>query len=103
AAHIEVPAALGGDDAHVLALGLGTFAGATGNRHLDLVRRAQSAIAFLHLDGHGDAVLYAVAAPGTANAGFDGAQGLGIGVSRLEAGVDELLPDQWQLVDTGTE
>src|SRR5690606_10828578 len=103
AAHIQVPAALGGNDADVFALGLCAFTGTAGHRHLDLVRRTQAAIAFLHLDGHRDTVLHAVTAPGAADTGFDGAQRLGIGVAGLEARVYQFFPDQWQLVDTRTE
>src|SRR5258706_7998957 len=45
--HVQVPALLGGDDADVLALRLRAFARAAGHRHLQLVRRAQAAVAVL--------------------------------------------------------
>ena len=44
---VEVPALLGGDHAHVLALRLGAFAGATGHGELELVRRTQPLVAVL--------------------------------------------------------
>src|SRR3990172_289205 len=52
AANVEVPAALGGDDAHVLALCLGALARAARDRHLHLVRRADAAVARLEPDRH---------------------------------------------------
>ena len=47
AADVEVPALLGGDDAEVLAPGLGALAGAAGHGRLELVRRAQPPVAQL--------------------------------------------------------
>jgi hypothetical protein len=50
AGDVEVPAALGGDDADVLALRLGALTRAAGHRELDLVRRAQALVAILEID-----------------------------------------------------
>ena len=47
AAHVEVPALLRGDHADVLALRFGALARAAGHRHLQLVRRADAAVARL--------------------------------------------------------
>src|SRR2546427_10376361 len=68
AADVKVPALLGGDDAHVLALRLGALARAARDRHLHLVRRADAAVAVLERDRHRHRVLHAVAAPGAAHA-----------------------------------
>ena len=103
AGDIEVPAAFGGDDAHVLALRLGALARAAGHRELDLVRRAQALVAILEIDRETDAVLHAVAAPGGADAALHRAQRLAVGVAGFHAGIDELLPDQRQLVHLRAE
>src|SRR5690606_8288430 len=100
---IEVPAALGGDDADVLALGLGTLTGAAGDAELDLVRCAQALVAVLQFQRHADAVLHAVAAPGAADAGLHRTQGLAVGVPGLETGRNQLGPDIRQLVQLGAE
>src|SRR5258706_2846552 len=92
AADVQVPALLRGDDADVLALRLGAFARAAGHRHLQLVRRAQAAVAGLDADRHAHRVLHAVAAPGRADAGLYRPEGFAIGMPRLEAGVDQLAP-----------
>ncbi len=92
AAHVQVPALLGGDDADVLALRFGAFAGAAGHGQLDLVRRAQALVAVLQVDREPDAVLHAVAAPGRADAGLHRAQGLAVGVAGLEAGQRSVPP-----------
>ena len=92
AADVEVVALLGGDQAEVLALGLGTFADAAGDGRLDLVRGADAAVALLDADGEADGVLHAVAAPGRADAALHRAQRLAIGVAAFEAGGDRLLP-----------
>src|SRR3954471_6269672 len=103
AADVEIPALLRGDDADVLTLRLGAFARAARHGHLDLVRRAQAAVAVLDRDRHRYRVLHAVAAPGRADAGLHRAQCLAVGVARLEAGVDELAPYRRQLLDAGAE
>src|SRR4051812_1246276 len=103
ATDVEIPALLRGDDADVLALRLGAFARAAGDGHLDLVRRAQAAVAVFDVDRSGDRVLHAVAAPGRADAGFHRAQRLAVGMTRLEAGGDQLLPDERQLLDARAE
>ena len=103
AADVEIPALFGGDDADVLALRLGAFARAAGDRELDLVRRAQALVAILEIDREPDAVLHAVAAPGRAHAALHRAHRLAVGVAGFEAGVDELAPDQRQLVHLRAE
>src|SRR5882724_460165 len=103
AADVEVPALLGRDDADVLALRLGAFARAARDRHLDLVWRAQAAVAILDVDRHGHRVLHAVAAPGAADAGLHRAQRLAVGMARLEARIDQLAPDPGQLLDARAE
>src|SRR2546428_1369092 len=103
AADVEVPAPLGGDDADVLALRLGALARAAGHRHLDLVRRAQATVAVLDVDRHGHRVLHAVAAPRIADAGLHRAQRFAIRMARLEAGIDEFLPDKRKLLDARAE
>src|SRR6185503_11161041 len=103
ATDVEIPTALGGDDADVLALGLGAFARAAGHRELDLVRRAQTLVAILQVDGEAHRILHAVAAPGRTHAALHRAQRFTVGVTRLEARVDELLPDERQLVHLRAE
>ena len=73
AADVEVVAVLGGDQAEVLALGLGALADAAGDGPLELVRGPEPAVAQLDPDGEPDRVLNAVAAPGRADAALDGA------------------------------
>ncbi len=99
AAHVQIPALLRGDDADVLGLRLRAFARAAGHPHLHLVRRADAAVAVLDVDRHRDRVLHTVAAPGAADARFHGAQRLAVGMPGLEAGVDQVLPDERQLLD----
>ena len=85
AADVEVVALLGGDQAEVLALGLGTLADAAGDRRLELVRRPDPPVAHLDPDGEPDRVLDAVAAPGRADAALDRADRLAVGMAALEA------------------
>ncbi len=47
AADVEIPAFVGGDNADILALRLGAFARAAGDRHFNFVRRAQPLVAVL--------------------------------------------------------
>src|ERR1019366_5239246 len=103
AAHVEVPALLGGDDAEVLALGLRTFADAAGDGGFQLVRRPQTLVAVLDADGKTDRVLHAEAAPRRADAAFHGANRLGVGVAALEAGLEEIFPDVRQFLDGSAE
>src|SRR5471030_1938490 len=74
AADVEVPAIFGGNDADVLALRLGAFAGAAGDAELDLVRRAQTLVAVFQFDREAEAIGDAEAAPRRADAGLYGAQ-----------------------------
>src|SRR5207249_4299009 len=85
AADVEVPTLLGGDQAEVLALRLGALADTAGDGRLELVRRADAAIAQLDPDGQADGITHAVAAPGRADAALDGPHRLAIGVAALEA------------------
>src|SRR5687767_5070020 len=103
AADIQVPAFFRGDHANVLALRFGALARAARYRHLQLVRRAQPPVALLDANRHRHRVLHAVAAPGAADAGLDRPEGLAVGVTRFEAGVDELLPDERQLLHPRAE
>src|SRR3990172_5675925 len=103
AADVQVPALLGGDHADILALRFGAFARAARHRHLQLVRRAQAAVALLDADRHRHRVLHAVAAPGAADAGLHRAQRLAVGVAGLEAGVDQVAPNGRQLLDARAE
>src|SRR5712692_3521643 len=103
AAHVQIPALLRGDDADVLALRFGAFARTARHRHLHLVRRSDTAVAVLDVDRHRDRVLNAVAAPGVADAGLHGAQRLAVGVTGFEAGVDQIPPDERQLLDARAE
>ena len=103
AAHVEVPAELGRDDPDILAAGLGALSGAAGHPELELVRRAQPAVAQLQVDRHGDGVLHAEPAPRRSDTTLHGAQRLPVGLPGLEAGVDEDLPDLGQLLQAGPE
>src|SRR5882762_6618168 len=103
AAHVQIPALLSGNDAHVLALRLGALARAARDRHLHLVRRADAAVAVLDVDRHRDRILDSVTAPGAADARFHGAQRLAVGVAGLEARGDQILPDQRQLLHARAE
>ena len=64
AAHVEVPAPVGGDDAEVLAARLGALPGAARHRRLQLVRRRAALVPQLQRDRQADRVLHAVPAPG---------------------------------------
>ena len=103
AADVEVPAFLGGDDAEVLALRLGTFADAAGDGGLDLVRRTNALVAVLDADREADGILHAVATPRRADAALDRPQCLAVGVAALEAGVDQFFPDVRQLMHRRAE
>ena len=93
AAQVEVPAFIGGNDAHVFALRLGTLAGTAGNRHFDFVRRAQAFVTVLQFDREAGGVLHAIAAPGRPNAGFHRAQRFPVSVAGLKSGFHQRLPD----------
>ena len=97
-ADVQIPALVRRDHAHVLAAGLGAFAGASGDAELELVRAAQPAVAQLQGDRHADRVLHAVAAPGGSDAALDVAQRLAVGLPGLEARLDQLLPDRRELI-----
>lgn len=103
AAHVQIPALVSGDHADVLALRLGTFAGAAGHGELELVRAAQAFVAVLQAQGHADTVLHAVTAPGAAHARFHRAGRFAVGVAGFEAGFDQLAPDQRKFMQLGTE
>mmetsp|Transcript_11762 Transcript_11762/g.29601 ORF Transcript_11762/g.29601 Transcript_11762/m.29601 type:complete len:808 (+) Transcript_11762:400-2823(+) len=97
AAHVDVVANLRRNQAKVLALRLGALTHAAAHGALELVGRADAAVALLDTDSKADAILQAVAAPGGADAALDGAQRLGVRVAALEAGVHELRPDVGQV------
>ena len=99
----EVVSGLGRDQADVFRLRLGALANAAGHRALDLVRRADAAVALLDADSEPDRILDPVAAPRGADAALDRAQRLAIGVPALEARLDQLLPDGRQLVHLRSE
>src|SRR4249919_1021150 len=103
AADVEIPSLLGGDDADVLTLRLGAFARAARDGHLQLVRRAQPAVAVLDVDRHLHRVLHAVAAPRAPDARLDRPQRLAIRMAGFEAGIDQLLPYEGELFDAGAE
>ena len=103
AAHIEVPARIGGDDADVLALGFRTFTGTAGDAELHLVGGANALVAVLEEDPEADAVLHAEAAPGAADASLGHAQRLGVGLTGLETGRQQLAPDGGQVILLGPE
>src|SRR5581483_11901220 len=93
AADVEVVTLLGGDQAEILALRLGTLADAAGDGGLELVRGADPLVALLDADREADGVLHAVAAPRRADAALDRAHRLAVSVPALEAGLDQFLPD----------
>ena len=103
AADVHVPARLGGDHADVLAARLGALPSAPRHAELELVRRPQTPVAQLELDRHAHRVLHAVAAPGGSDARLHRAQRLAVGVSRLEPGLDQSLPDVGQLLQARAE
>jgi hypothetical protein len=103
AAHVEVPALLRGDDPEILALRLRALADAAGDGGLELVRRADAAVALLQPDRERRRVLHAVATPGRADAALHRAQRLAVGVAALEPRIDELFPDVRQVVDARAE
>ena len=103
AAHIEVPARVGGDDADVLALGFRTLAGTAGDAELHLVRGANAFVAVLEEDPEADAVLHAEAAPGAADAGLGHAQCLGVGLTGFESGADAACARWRQIILLGPE
>ncbi|CCJ88919.1 hypothetical protein BN132_847 [Cronobacter turicensis 564] len=93
AADVEIPAFVGGDHAHILALRLSAFAGAAGDRHFNFVRRAQPFVAVLKIHREPGGILHAVAAPGGADARFHGTQRFPVGVAGLKARRHQLRPD----------
>ena len=103
AADVQVVAVLGGDEAEVLALGLGALAHAARHRRLDLVRGADAPVALFDPDRELHRVLHPEPAPRGADAALHRAQGLAVGVAALEPGSDQLLPDVGQLVELGPE
>src|SRR6185312_6858405 len=99
----EVPAFFRGDDTEVFALCFGAFADTAAYTTFEFMRGADAAVTLLDLDGEGHAVVEAKAAPGAANAAFDGAKRFTIGVTAFEAGVDKFFPDGRQVADVGAE
>src|SRR6185312_1597029 len=103
AADIEIPAFLGGGRTIILPLRLRAFARTARDTELQLVGRAQPLVTALQLDREADAVLHAVPAPCRAHAGLHRPQGLAVRMPRLEAGCDQVCPDERQLVHPGAE
>src|SRR5690606_31182651 len=103
AADIQIEAALRGDHAEVFALSFGAFAGTARNGAFELVGAPQPFVAILEQDGQADRIADTIAAPRAAHARFDGAQGLAIGVTRLEARVDQLAPNAGELIEPRAE
>ncbi|KAI3479918.1 hypothetical protein L1887_57905 [Cichorium endivia] len=68
AAHVDVPALGGGDQAEVLALSLGTFAHTARDTAFELVRGAQTLVARLELVCEADRITDTVSAPCAAHA-----------------------------------
>src|SRR5207245_129912 len=91
ATQIQVPAPFRGDNAKVLAVHFGTVSGASGNRGLHLVRRAQTAVAQLQMNRHGHRILHAISAPSRPDARFNGTQSLAVGMTRFETGIYQAL------------
>src|SRR6185369_6527449 len=85
-ADVQVVTVLGGDEAEVLPLRLGTLADATGDGRLHLVRGANALVAVLDADGEGDGILHAVPAPGRAHAALDRAERFAVRVAAFETG-----------------
>ena len=100
---VKVPALFSGDDTDVFALGFCTLTGTTGYCQFHFVWRTNTAIALFQHNGHAYAVLHTITAPGGADAAFNGTHGFAIGVSAFETGVDQLFPDQWQLMGLRAE
>src|SRR3984893_7982687 len=103
AADIQVPALLGCNHSDVLALRLSAFTGASRHAELDLVGRAATSVTVLNFNREADAVLHAEAAPCRADAGLHCAHGLTVGMPRLEAGGDQVGPDERQLMHLRTK
>ncbi len=90
AADVEVPPFFRRDNADIFALCFRTFAGATRDAKLHLVRRTDAFVAVLQHHAEAEAVTHAITAPGAANAGFRHAQRLGVGLAGFKSGVDQL-------------
>ncbi|CCJ75563.1 hypothetical protein BN135_627 [Cronobacter muytjensii 530] len=97
AADVKIPAFIGCDHAHILALRLGAFAGAAGDRHFDFVRRAQPLVAVLQFHREPGRVLDAIATPGRADARFYRAQRFAVGMAGFKARRHQLGPDSREL------
>ncbi|KPH88225.1 hypothetical protein GLUCOINTEAF2_0203911 [Komagataeibacter intermedius AF2] len=102
-ADIKVPAILGRDHAHVLALCLRAFAGTAGHGEFELVRGAQALVAVFQIQRLAHAVLHAIAAPCAAHAGFYGPGGFAICLSGLESCFQQFTPDIGQLFQPRAE
>src|SRR5262249_7393971 len=85
AAHVQVPALLGRDDAEVFALRFGTLAHTTADRALQFVWCTDALVTLLDLDREADRILDAVAAPRAADAALHRADRFAVGVPALEA------------------
>ena len=99
ATYKEIVSSLGGDDAYVLPLGLGTLTQASRSSHLDLVRCTKTFVAILQGHGHGHWILLAIATPAGAHTALHRAQGLAIGLAGFHASIHQLFENVRQIMD----
>lgn len=95
--HEDVPAFVRSDEPEVLPLSFSAFPYTAAHAALELVRGAYTFVALLQLYRHPDRVAHSITAPVGTNARLDGTQRLSVCVPALEAGIDELAPDRWQV------
>ena len=103
ATDVQVVSIFRGNHTEILALGFGTFANASRNAALHLVRRSNTLVAILDAHGKRDGILDTVTAPRGSNARLDGTKSFAVGMSRLEANVAEFFPNIGQFVLGGTK
>ena len=90
---ITVPSFVGSDETEVLALRLGTFSNATRYSSLELVRRSNSFVTLLQLNGERDRISDSISTPGSSDARLDRSKRLSVGGSRFESSLVQSLPD----------
>ncbi len=98
AADVQLIARVDTDDAEILDGGLGAVARAARHCHLELVRRPGAPGEFFEIDAELRRVLGAEAAPGLADAGLHGADGLAVGMAGDEAGGRQIAPDAGEIL-----
>jgi len=69
-----------------------------GRRKTNLVRRSNSLVTSLELNGEPDRISNSVSAPGRSNARLDGSKRLPVSVSRLESCGNEFSPNVGEVV-----